>query len=224
MSSSAKGCAGPSNLGLGRAFRACSARRRSSLVVIFRLMGEPGTTVTAWPIRSTSWASSVAGKAPPPGVGVQEQLAAKDLRRLGLPEAVAGNGLLRSSVAAPPASTCWRPGWRGSRPRSFRRPGRPRRSRRRPGRAGRRRGRRRNRPRASRGPRRRPPNRTAPGPPCDHVDAENGHVGAELEVEVLAVLRPRSRPAPARRRCGCRKRSAEWSQTARPASGANGFL
>gem|GEM_PF-3956684 len=45
-SSLAKGCAGPARRFAGRAFMACSASRRSSRDVIFRLIGEPGTTVT----------------------------------------------------------------------------------------------------------------------------------------------------------------------------------
>ncbi len=62
LSSSAKGWTGPVSLGFGNALSACSARRKSSFVVIFRLMGEPGTRATAWPSRSTNWASSVAAK------------------------------------------------------------------------------------------------------------------------------------------------------------------
>src|SRR5262249_45185700 len=53
MSSSAKGWAGPVSFGFGNAFRACSANRRSSFVVIFRLMGEPVTMATFIPSRST---------------------------------------------------------------------------------------------------------------------------------------------------------------------------
>ena len=81
------------NLGLGRALSACSASRRSSRVVIFRLIGEPVTMVTAWPMRSTSWASSVAVKIAALGVGFEQQLPAEDLRRLGFPQAGAGHGL-----------------------------------------------------------------------------------------------------------------------------------
>ena len=47
ISSPAKGWAGPVNFGLGSAANACSASRRSSRVVIFKLIGEPGTIVTA---------------------------------------------------------------------------------------------------------------------------------------------------------------------------------
>ena len=63
MSSSANGCAGPESFGLGRALRACSASRRSSRVVIFRLIGEPGTTVhwfrrCARPVARRRWPRS----------------------------------------------------------------------------------------------------------------------------------------------------------------------
>jgi beta-glucosidase len=57
--SSANGWAGPSRLGRGMAARRAEASRRSAVVVILRLEGEPATTRQGWPIASTSWASSV---------------------------------------------------------------------------------------------------------------------------------------------------------------------
>jgi len=44
LSSSANGFMPPRIFGFGKALRACSAKRKSSRVVIFRFTGEPGTT------------------------------------------------------------------------------------------------------------------------------------------------------------------------------------
>ena len=44
----------PSGFGFGSTFKTCSASRRSSRVVILRFIAGQGTTVTAWPSRSTS--------------------------------------------------------------------------------------------------------------------------------------------------------------------------
>ncbi len=57
--SSAKGWAGPSCLGLGRACRMAAARRRSAAVVILRFIRVLSTTAHGCPIASTSCVSSV---------------------------------------------------------------------------------------------------------------------------------------------------------------------
>ena len=57
--SSANGCRKLGSLSFGSASSKCSATRKSSIVVIFRLNGEPVTIFIFAPIRSTSSASSV---------------------------------------------------------------------------------------------------------------------------------------------------------------------
>ena len=86
--------AGPRSLGLGRALRPVRRKSRSSRVVIFMLIGEPGTMRDRLPesfhqlgiVRGSGIASL--------GVGIQQQLAAKHLRRLGFPQIRARDGLV----------------------------------------------------------------------------------------------------------------------------------
>ncbi len=102
MSSSANGWAGPRSLGLGRAFSACSASRRSSLrgdLQVDRRAGHDGHRL-AQPLDQLR---VVGGREIAAlGVGFQQQLAAKDLRRLRFPQPLAGDGLLDLATVADP--------------------------------------------------------------------------------------------------------------------------
>ena len=98
MSSPENGCAGPLSFGFGNALSAAAAMRRSSRVVILMLSGEPATSVTAWPIRSTNWGVVGGWLISSTGVGVHDYLASKYLRGLRQPRALPVDGPPRRSI------------------------------------------------------------------------------------------------------------------------------
>ena len=87
----------PSRRGFSSSGRMAAASFRSACVVILMLSAEPSTIAQRWPSASTSWQSSVTlpGDARALGIGLEEQVAAEDLRRLGQVELLAGDGLGR---------------------------------------------------------------------------------------------------------------------------------
>ena len=92
----ANGFSAPGSFGFGRAFNACSASRWSSFVVILMLIGEPGTTVTRMPDPLDQLGVVGGVETGPLRVGVQQQLPAEDLRRLGFPKILRAKRFPRS--------------------------------------------------------------------------------------------------------------------------------
>ena len=91
------------SFGLGSASSACSASRRSSRVEIFKLMVEPGTTVTAMPDSLDQLGVVGGGEVAPLGVGVEQQLPAKTCGVWASHSPVAGHGLFGFFGSARPA-------------------------------------------------------------------------------------------------------------------------